>query len=185
MLAESSKKASPSEEALIKEFVISNYEIESPFFPSGICSTGSRTLYQYQLGNFKIVLKVSNDFSPGLLRITRTSAEFPCRIYAIAKANPVLQGKGRPNVTRASPVPPKKFKVCFKCFAVIYQGNIWQFLNHGKIIWWVPDAMFDVSMEPNKPRYLRTKWVSNGHLDNVRSKIFLWHNFFVEHFVGK
>ncbi len=99
------KKGSPSEEALIKEFVISNYEIESLFFPSGICSACSRTLYQYRSGNFKIVLKVSNDFSPGLLRIKRTSAECPCRICAIANANPVLQGKGRPNgksIRRAS-----------------------------------------------------------------------------------
>ncbi len=55
----------------------------------------SRILYHCPSGNLKRDLTISNDFNPDLLRIARTNAERPCCLRRTAKANPVLQDKGR------------------------------------------------------------------------------------------
>ncbi len=120
-----SRTARPGEVLLIQEYVISNYTTASAYFPSGLCQTCSRTLIEYRAGNFKRTLRISNDFSPGLLRVTRINSDCPCRICKIAKENAITQSQGKPRyVSETMTVQPGIFKVCSECFATIYKGNV-------------------------------------------------------------
>ncbi len=120
------RRACKAEFANINKFIISNYTPYSPYFPSGLCATCSRTLYRYRSGEFTRAITISTDFSPGHLRITGTDRDCSCRICEIASANPVPQ-RDRPFPYKNARVffyEKKMFEVCPKCFAIVYQGNI-------------------------------------------------------------
>ncbi len=119
------RTARSMEVPLIQEYVISNYTTFNAHFPSALCQTCSPTLIEYRTGNFKRTLKISNDFSPGVLPATRTNSDCPYRICKIAKENAITQSQDKPrNVSETTPVQPGNFKVCSECFATIYKGNI-------------------------------------------------------------
>ncbi len=76
-----------------------------------------------EMGLAKSTLRISNDFSPGVLRVTRTNSDCPCRTYKIAKEKAIIKDQEKSgNVSETTPVQPGIFEVCSECFATIYKG---------------------------------------------------------------
>ncbi len=84
----------------------------------------SQVILFYGMGLAKHILRISNDFSPGVLQVTRRNSDCFCRIYKIAKEKAIIKDQEESrNVSETTPVQPGIFKVCSECFATIYKGN--------------------------------------------------------------
>ncbi len=118
------KRGSANQVKYIKEFFIENYDPHLSHFPSGVCASCSAILYSYARGNFHRIPNVPDDFYPGRI-ILKPNATCHCRICTIArktrwKGMASRSGKRK----RSAASQPPTFKVCSKCFGLIYRGML-------------------------------------------------------------
>ncbi len=127
-----SRCARPVEITLIKEFVIENYTSNSVYFPSGMCPSCSRKLYEYRRGYFR-----------------RTNSDCFCRIRELAKSHPHKRRDGKHWQTRLmGSGKPETFQVCSNCFAIIYvDGAPWHERAYARTN--TPGQMFSIDWLKN------------------------------------
>ena len=112
---------------LIKQFVLSDYDVNDERFPHALCGTHKTVLYEYKSGNFKRKLNMQSftKYSGYITRQTCISGN--CMICNTAQAKShkkPLRGRpsGQASMHSEESIAPTPKKLCSKCLSFIGRG---------------------------------------------------------------
>ena len=121
----SSRNLSSREASIIKDNVISNFDLLNPDFPSGVCN-GCHLLLSKKAKGDDVIFPLPEDYDPHRAMNRRSVDTCECRICSVAKMDKqeALKLKRKPG---RPPAQDEKgtievYKICGNCYSKIYRG---------------------------------------------------------------